>query len=828
MDSFIPQQDPGTMPASSGVPLNSNPTAPAGLTPDAALEHPLRPLVHDWLKKIELGLQLKKSQFQDDANEAMRFFHGPYDFMYEKKYAASSPGFRMSSDQEQSADFPAPTFMMTANKVAEMVQIFGPVLYHQNPDRKVNPRKPPDMPMGLVTNPADPFDMMTQQMLQQQAVERQGQDAARARLIETYLNYTPNELGLKDDARQAIDETLIKGMGVLWTELFQPPGSPYRLAGSFWDSTDNLVIDPDAEQLKDAKWVARRCIHPVWETERKYGYPPGTLRANVESYAAQAGYFGDPDADFLRKQGRSNDLIIYWKIWSKMGVGAKLQGAPPYLVNTLDQFGDYCYLVLAENIPYPLNVPPDLIASPGATQQLQQRIQWPTPFYLTGGADGGWPFTPFVFHRVPRRCWPMSHLKPAMGELKFLNWCYSFLASKVRVNSRDFLAMLKSAGDEMKDAILHGRDYTLIELSATHPKSINEIIQFLQHPAMNGDIFKVIEIIEHNFELRTGLTELAYGESGRQMRSAQEANLKHEQLSVRPDDMATRVEESMTEVGRKEALLARWHLTAGDVKPVLGPLGAYYWQQTVTTMDLYDLAHELEYRIEAGSTRKPNRQRDADNANQAMQTLFQPLFQYGMQAANFGPVNALTSFWCKTLGMEPQPFMLTAPPPMMMPPGGPGGGPPAPGGPPHPAQPHAAPPAGPPPGPPPGPGLGTIAPPLPPPGAGPGAPGPAGPPGLPGPGGMPPMMMPPEPQLAPPGNPPGVYPDNPQPDFGPGGTPIPPAVEALLGALMPQLAPGGPPAGPQAGPPPFGGSFQTPPTQPMPPPGPGPADVQPK
>jgi hypothetical protein len=108
----------------------------------------------------------------------------------------------------------------------------------------------------------------------------------------------------------------------------------------------------------------------------------------------------------------------------------------------------------------------------------------------------------------------MAHAKAAMGELKFLHWAISFLMGKIRNTSRDFVAVLKEAGEEIKTQILEGRDLTLLEIDATH-KTIQEVVQFLQHPPMNQEIWKVIEAVERNFDKRTGLTELMYGNEGR-------------------------------------------------------------------------------------------------------------------------------------------------------------------------------------------------------------------------------------------------------------------------------------------------------------------------
>lgn len=633
----------------------------------------LRPLVSIWSSKLKLAWDYKKDHFQDDADEALKFFHGPYDFLYGRG-TGNTKSFSWSGGDEDMS----PGFRMTVNKVAELVQLFGPALYHRNPVRKVNPRKAPLLPIQMMGNPMDPNVQMQYMQLAQQQAQQEITDQGRSILLEAYLNYTPNALDLKLESRQAIDEALIKGLGTLWTELYHPAGGGSPLVGSFYHTVDDLVVDPDAESLAQAKWIARRCIKPHWEVERIYQLQPDALRerATLESFGQQTVVTNDMDGDYRRKQGKTNDLIVYWEIWSKMGAGGYLTGILESLRQPLTQFGDYCYLVVCEQHPYPLNIPQQLAdalmgedpnLSMQAVQQITPLLQWPTPYW----ADDGWPVTKVEFHQVPRRVWPMSHIAPAMGELKFLNWAFSFLAGKVKTSCRDFIAIAKSSGEELKERIKHGPDYSVIEIDALH-ESIDKMVQFLQHPEFNPEIYKVIEGVTTNFERRTGLTELAYGLTDTQIRSAQEAQVKGQAVNVRPDDMAMKVEEAMTELARKEALAARWHLKGQDVALVLGPMGAAWWDQLLTPSDPAEVMHQLEYRIEAGSAKKPNKALDQANMQQAIQNLFAPLFQYASATGNVGPVNALIAAWAKSIDLDATPFLLPQPPPPPAAPAGPG------------------------------------------------------------------------------------------------------------------------------------------------------------
>jgi hypothetical protein len=616
----------------------------------------LQPITRSWMSKIRMAQTYKEAEFQDDADEAMRFFNGPHDFMYSNRYASKSGSMSLGTENS-----PTPSFRMTVNKVAEMVQLFGPALYHRNPHRTISTRQYPEFPYFLMGNPEDPMVQQQVQGMQQQEQQEQAVKEVMADLLSYYLNYTPNELDLQSHSRQMIDEAIIKGMGVLWAETYSPNGSPYKMAGSFFDSVDNLVVDPDMESIEHATWIARRRVMPKWEVEKKFGLPKDTLKGNLESLNMQAESEASPDYNYYRQRGETNDLLTYWEIYSRMGLGHRMRGNLNIPANNelMDSFGPYVYLAVTDEHPWPLNLPEEVWKT-APYEEAFMRLQWPTPFWADP-ADP-WPFSYLAFHRVPRKVWPMSHVKPGLGELKFLNWAFSFLADKIKNTSRDFIACRKSLSEEMKSSILSGRDLTLLELDKQHG-TIQEVVQFLQHPQFNKDIYSVIEAVMGLLEKRLGLNELMYGESSKQLRSAQEAQVKSDQLRIRPDDMATKVEQTMTHASRKEAFCARWHLTAQDVTPVLGAKRAQLWEQLVTNSDVHAVVHELDYRIEAGTIRKPNRDRDVQNAQQAVQVWAPVLQAYAQMTGDFEPINGLSSMWAKANDMDEQILFMQPPPP---------------------------------------------------------------------------------------------------------------------------------------------------------------------
>lgn len=620
---------------------------------EAEIDPVFRTVVSHWLTKVVHAKDHKRKVFGDAAQECLNFYNGPKAWDELMELGSSS-------------DAISPSFKVNVNKTFEFVTIFGPAMYQENPVRTVKPRMPVVVPQQFFGP-----DIMSYNAMIQDENTRVQTDGLRSVLLEAILNWTPNEFRLGEEARLAVDEALIKGRGCLWTELYSPPGTDMKVVKSSWDSVDNLLVDPDAPSFDKATWIAKKCVHPTWQVERDFGLRAGSVKGNFESQAKQADIDVDEDAQYDRKRGLTNDLLIYWKIYSKMGIGGRLQGIKKGLEAPLEMFGDYAFLAIADNIPYPLNLSPDVTNDPAFAEDpnaVFSKVAWPTPFW---GADE-FPVSVLDFHAVHNCTWPLPHLKAGMGELKFLNWCMSFLMGKIRSTTRDFIAIKKSAGEEIKSTILEGKDLTLIELEEGHG-AITDLIQILQHPPVNGDIWKMIEAVENNFDKRVGLTELMYGNQGAtQIRSAQEASLRNQNMNVRPDDMRKCVETWMTRVSAKEAVAARYHLSSSDVQPVLGQMGAWAWTNFVSTRDINVACRQLEYRIEAGSTARPNKEWEAQTMNTAFTTLAPILQAYGQQTMDMAPLNNLLSDYAKANDLDPAKYQLRQPMPPPAPAGQPG------------------------------------------------------------------------------------------------------------------------------------------------------------
>jgi hypothetical protein len=632
---------------------------------------PLRQITATWVDKLKAAMDYKKP-FAEDAKEAGMFFDGDHNWMWKDSYSRGERGYNSS--------IAPPSFRMQLNKVFELVEIFGSVIYHRNPVRTVTVMEHPNLPPDAFgIDPTQPLDPNTLTQEQQQlfslAGEQQANQKKRAiasKLLNAYLNWTPQELDLKRQAKKVVNEALIKGMGVFWTELVTLPTSgdeqvrPLRMVGSYYDTVDNLLIDPDFDNMDDMLWCAKKCVKPLLEVAETYGIPPDELRKHLDDSKSRLSR--EPKN---AKKKQTNELLTYYKIWSKTGIGDRFKDSPKENRGVFDNLGPHVYLIVCEGIPYPLNLPPEVMQEPideqlGFPQSIVTRTAWPVPYYAD---TQGWPFTPLYFHPKPGYAWPISHIRPGIGELRLLNWAMSFLATRIATSCETMVAVQKAADQTLKDQILAPSEggFKIVELSELVGRRIEDVMSVFQFPQVTRDLYDIIQSVGEMFAQRTGLTELVHGYTRNQFRSAAEANIKQENISVRPDAMANDLEDCMSLLARRESLAARWLLEPQDIAPVLGPLGALAWSQNVSSQSLVALTRDFLYRVEAGSARKPNKATKVEQMQLSVQTLG-PILSGLVGSGIVAPFNALIRDWAESLDINAEPYLVPEPQPPAPPP----------------------------------------------------------------------------------------------------------------------------------------------------------------
>jgi hypothetical protein len=160
-------------------------------------------------------------------------------------------------------------------------------------------------------------------------------------------------------------------------------------------------------------------------------------------------------------------------------------------------------------------------------------------------------------------------------------------------------------------------------------------------------VAEVMDIIEKG----SGVTELLYGSTSRQMRSSAEAQLLGGNASIRPDDMAEKTDSWYALAALKEWQTAVWLLDAADVVDVVGPAGAWLFQTHIVTEEFSSVAYNYTFRLVAGSAQKPNKANRIDKLlkfGQAATPYWQQLLQLGQPQ----PYNRFMREFAKALDIE--------------------------------------------------------------------------------------------------------------------------------------------------------------------------------
>lgn len=620
----------------------------------------MRPLVSGWLNKIELAIR-SRSHWQEIADECMMFFSKSAAAMWDPKY-----------QKKFWKGVPAPRFRVTINKAFEMVAIFGPNLMWDVPHRKVESKRILEIPIEIFGDPNDP---QVQQFYQQVMMESHRdtiKDRLVAHLMETWLNYTSREIpggGLDGQSYLAITDALIKGRGVQWVKPYQFPASGRVLTGAFREPPENLLIDPDYTSLDDAKWISIRRISPTWEVERRFRLPSGSLsnRSSLESAWAQGEFRSLGAGDYLTRKdaGQTNDMMVYYEIWSKTGPGTRLTGMNSPIKDHMEEVvGDYAWIVVSPNVPYPLNCPKSVLDDGATDSEVKERFMWPVPTWM----DDRWPIEVLDFYPDPESSWPVAPLAPAMGELKFMNVMLPHLMNRIWSSSRDFWAVMQPAYNDFVKYLREGADQTVIPVNPAMGSRVGDMVQVLQQPQTNMDVWRILDAVSQMFDKRTGLVDFMYGTNtqGTQDRTAETTLQRKNAAGIRPKAMAKQVLKWQNRIAALEAFNSRLFVSGNDVEPLLGSVGARLWDGVVRSMDVEAVARQMSYTVAASSMRFPNKDRDIANINQ-MLSIWLPIASQAAQAShNYDSVNQMLKLWAEAADQNIEGVDITPPQPDAM------------------------------------------------------------------------------------------------------------------------------------------------------------------
>jgi len=601
--------------------------------PPVIAETLTRSIVARWMAAIDAAYDARKG-WDDVVFLCREFYRGAIDFMWSEQFQAKYFGGRMT-----------PRFKINLNKMFDMVALYAPSLVWDQVTRQLKVTKPFQYGPDAFGDPNDPMVQMMFQQAQMNDQQRETATGYQTALLDNWLNYTPREMpdgGMTLHSEKCCVDALISGRGVLMPRDYKMQGSPRKLTGCFWESSENILIDPDATHMGNAQYMIVRCCEPRWLVERERGYAPGALKsaAGTETLNSR---LNRSDLYSRRKNssqsGESYDTIVYYKIWSRMGVGGRLKEgsqsnlAKPYLDKVV---GDFAYIEIAEGISHPLNANPAKLRDASDTQ-VRDMFQWPIPYWI----DNRWPAALLDFYHRDDMPYPIPPMSAALGPLIYMNIAMSNLANRVWSSSRDFICIVESAWDTVSKYFKKGDDLALIKVPQIFAGDMEQIVKFMKQPPVSADMYQMLDRMSQEFVMASGLSPTLYGVAGgAQTRSAKAEENREVAAGIRPQHMAKKVDDHQAEVAEMEKQAAYYQLDAEDVRGRVGDAGAALWQRyVIDEPEPERIVRSMRCTVDAASGRRPNRTRDAENMRQLLPAVLPELGSHANATGDTKPVN---------------------------------------------------------------------------------------------------------------------------------------------------------------------------------------------
>ena len=623
------------------------------IPPEISSENFMRPVVNAWLQKLEAAKK-DRARWDESVKEIMMFYGRSAAAMWDSNYAKK---FWRGNIQ--------PRFRVSINLAYEYVAVMLPNLLWENPHRTVSPKALPSVDFNLFG--AD--EQMMQQMQMEQAI-LQSNAAAAASLQQDWLNYTVREqpAGLLWHSTMATMDALLKGRGCLWTRPHMFPGSDRLVTGCFREPPERMYIDPDATSLNDAKWICLVHYDQSYDVERRFKLKKDSLRnrGTMESSWTAAEHLVSGRNPRTSSNEELNDVIVWYEFYSKCGCGTrrvKMNG--PIKEHMENLVGDYAYLAISPSVPWLLNCSDEFMKT-ASSEEIRAALQWPIPLFWQ---DDRWPVEVCDFYPNNNEdeagcAYPIPPLEPALGEIKLLNILLPWLINRTWSSSRDFWAVAGPYLEHYEEYLNKGDDQTVIPTPAM-VDDVRKAISIIQQPETRRDMWELIGLVESLFRKRTGLTLTAYGmnEDGTQNRSAEETIAKNRAVGIRPEYMQKHIVDWQSRAAASEAMVARRFVRGKDVQDRIGPTLAMAWDAIIASDDAETICRQLDYTVEAASIRRPNRERDITNFQQAMQLFAAFDYQYGEATGDFMPYNALKQKWGEYHDADVSQMFLSPPQP---------------------------------------------------------------------------------------------------------------------------------------------------------------------
>lgn len=437
----------------------------------------------------------------------------------------------------------------------------------------------------------------------------------KANVASTLINHSISESNFQVQQKKAALDSLSFGAGFVQfctdPERGGIPGVTHRCA-------EDIVVDPDAKTIEDAKWIARRFPANIFSARKEYD--DESLRSDREQ---------DPDGNKL-KEGEvaicpEDETVEIWEVWCRADainfMDAKEGNARNATKDSISKRSPAFLKHVSEsgNRVFHINLKHEKILS-----------DKPWPFILDHDLLPIWPL---YMEESTNSLLPGSVLQPAKSLQRAINTMMTFLTTQAYTSARIKFSMDKQSmadGNVMKGL----KSAEVGTLLPTDGGSLG--LQPVNMGQLNLAMVQMLKETDNFFNQITGYNEMFGGMQG--ARSAAEAVIREDRAQTNSSTMRQAFETGLKRVIRGMWQIAMSTMEAKDVAEIVGreemgyvdESGAVNDDDTLNKLPInwpYDKATPAEIRREnfieyvVNSTRRANPQQEAQDLRGVIQDL---------------------------------------------------------------------------------------------------------------------------------------------------------------------------------------------------------------
>lgn len=524
-----------------------------------------------------------------------------YKRKYEKKIAAVSKAFKLRKDNEWD------------EKWSKLIQIYS----NKYPWDELKDYKDivvPNMAFSTV-NVIVPSIAVHAPKVSVNA--KQSEDVGAAAVSEAVVNHQWRELDVQDQIRDAVKDFVITGHGwvkVTWdtaTEERELAPDEWRMAvqqavmehqAAIQQSSLNedefpsvdevingvprvveetvrdapkvtrvspfdIIVDPDAMRLEDARWLAQRSFVPLSvarDNEEWSARVRRKLKPTVLSEARE-----DVDTMSDKNHPKDAEFVVIYEYYD-------------LLSGTVCTFAEGCDDFLSRETKSPF---PDV--------------------------------HPFVFianYEVPERFYPIGDLEMIYGLQLELAVTRTQMMNDRRHGQRIMRYRSSAIGPEGVAALESGDDKVMIDVLEDRPFS--DVFDVVPPVALHPEWYNQSQMILDDINMVSGISEYARGNMPDIKRTATEAGLIQDAANARSADKLFKVEQAMARVAERMIRLSQMYLDHEDVAKVVSDDQVVNW----VPYNREAIQGDFSYECEAGSSQPQNESFKRQTALQLMDT----------------------------------------------------------------------------------------------------------------------------------------------------------------------------------------------------------------